>query len=58
MFKMPSGSFPIFVLSNYTTFSQTQTGATVPLRGNLGPKRLKGTIKPKLKCRGFTDQGL
>jgi hypothetical protein len=28
---MLSGSFPIFSLSNHTTFSQTQTGATVPL---------------------------
>jgi hypothetical protein len=31
-FKTLSGSSPIFALSNYTTFSQTQTGATVPLR--------------------------
>ncbi len=31
MFKMASGSFPIFALSNHTTLSQTQTGATVPL---------------------------
>jgi hypothetical protein len=29
---MLSGSFPIFALSNHTTFSQAQTGATVPLR--------------------------
>ncbi len=29
---MLSGSFPIFALSNHTTFSQTQTGATVPLK--------------------------
>jgi hypothetical protein len=29
---MLSGSFPIFALSNHTTFSQTQTGTTVPLR--------------------------
>jgi hypothetical protein len=28
---MLSGSFPIFALSNYTTLSQTQTGATVHL---------------------------
>ncbi len=28
---MLSGSFPIFALSNHTTFSQTQTGATVPI---------------------------
>jgi hypothetical protein len=28
---MLSGSFPIFALSNNTTFSQTETGATVPL---------------------------
>jgi hypothetical protein len=28
---MLSGSSPIFVLSNHTTCSQTQTGATVPL---------------------------
>jgi hypothetical protein len=41
MFKMPRGYFSIFVLSNYTTFSVTQTVATVPLRGNLGPERLK-----------------
>jgi hypothetical protein len=26
------GSFPIFALSNHTPFSQTQTGATVPLK--------------------------
>ncbi len=31
MFKVLSGSFPIFALSNHTTFSQTQTGVTVPL---------------------------
>jgi hypothetical protein len=31
MFKMLSGSFPIFVLSSHTTCCQTQTGATVPL---------------------------
>jgi hypothetical protein len=30
--KMFSSSSPIFALSNHTTFSQTQTGATVPLR--------------------------
>jgi hypothetical protein len=30
-FLMLSGSFPIFAPSNHTTFSQTQTGATVPL---------------------------
>jgi hypothetical protein len=58
MFKMPSSSFPIFVLSKYTTFSQTQTGATVSLRGYLGPKRQKGTIKQKVKCRGSTIQRL
>jgi hypothetical protein len=29
--KAISGSSPIFALSNYTTSSQTQTGATVPL---------------------------
>jgi hypothetical protein len=28
--KALSGSSPIFALSNYTTFDQTQTGATVP----------------------------
>ncbi len=28
---MLSGSSPIFALSNHTTCSQTQTGATVPL---------------------------
>jgi hypothetical protein len=32
MFKMLSGSFAIFVLSNHTTCCQTQTGATVPLK--------------------------
>jgi hypothetical protein len=31
MFKMLSGSFPILALSNHTTFSRTQSGATVPL---------------------------
>jgi hypothetical protein len=31
-FKSISGSSPIFALSNYTTFSQTQIGATVPLK--------------------------
>jgi hypothetical protein len=30
--KTISGFSPIFALSNYTTFGQTQTGATVPLR--------------------------
>jgi hypothetical protein len=30
-FKVISGSSPIFALSNFTTFSQTQIGATVPL---------------------------
>jgi hypothetical protein len=29
---MLSGSFPIFALSNHTTFNQTQTGVTVPLK--------------------------
>jgi hypothetical protein len=29
---MLSGSSPVFVLSNHTTFSQTQTGTTVPLK--------------------------
>jgi hypothetical protein len=29
--KTLSGSSPFFALSNKTTFSQTQTGATVPL---------------------------
>ncbi len=29
---MFSGAFPIFALSNHTAFSQTQTGATVPLK--------------------------
>jgi hypothetical protein len=28
---MLSGSFPTFALSNNTTLSQTETGATVPL---------------------------
>ncbi len=31
MLKTLSGSSPIFALSNPTTCSQTQTGATVPL---------------------------
>jgi hypothetical protein len=43
MFKMFSGSFAIFVLSNHTTCCQTQIGATVPLmalRGLiLGPQK-------------------
>ncbi len=30
---MLSGSFPIFALSNHTTFRQTQPDATVPLKG-------------------------
>ncbi len=30
-FKTLSASSPIFALSNHTTCSQTQTGATVPL---------------------------
>jgi hypothetical protein len=29
--KALSGSSSVFALSNHTTFSQTQTGATVPL---------------------------
>jgi hypothetical protein len=32
MLKMLSSSFPIFALSNHTTFSKTQTNVTVPLR--------------------------
>jgi hypothetical protein len=32
--KMLSRSSPIFVLSNHATFSQTQTGATVPLKAS------------------------
>jgi hypothetical protein len=36
--KTLSGSSPIFALSIHTTFSQTQTGATVPLSS---PKVLK-----------------
>jgi hypothetical protein len=31
--KTLSSSSPVFALSNHTTFSQTQTGATVPLSG-------------------------
>jgi hypothetical protein len=34
---MLSGSFPIFALSNHTTFSQTQSGATVPLKISYAP---------------------
>jgi hypothetical protein len=34
-FKRLSGSSPVFALSNLTTFSQTQTGATVPLSPSL-----------------------
>jgi hypothetical protein len=30
--KTLSGSSPIFALSNHTTCSQTQAGATVPLK--------------------------
>ncbi len=33
--KTLSGSSPIFALSFHTTFSQTQTGATVPLKKHL-----------------------
>jgi hypothetical protein len=33
--KTLSGSSPIFALSIHTTFSQTQTGATVPLTANV-----------------------
>ncbi len=32
IFKILSGPSPIFALSFYTTVSQTQTGATVPLK--------------------------
>jgi hypothetical protein len=32
---MLSGSYPIFALSNHTTFSQTQTSAIVPLSSTL-----------------------
>ncbi len=32
---MLSGFFPIIALSNHSTFSQTQTDATVPLNINL-----------------------
>jgi hypothetical protein len=47
-FVMLSGSFPIFSLSNHTTFSQTQTGATVPLKmflsspGDHNPRNNRG----------------
>jgi hypothetical protein len=34
--KTLSGSSPIFALSIHTTFSQTQTGATVPLSVKTG----------------------
>jgi hypothetical protein len=34
-FKTLSGSSPVFVLSNHTTFSQTQTGAIVPLSDDM-----------------------
>jgi hypothetical protein len=34
IFKTLSGSSPIFALSIHTTFNQTQTDATVPLRVN------------------------
>jgi hypothetical protein len=54
IFKMLSGSSPIFALSNHATFSQTQTGATVPLRafpsgcrpkpGNFHPFSVKGRV--------------
>jgi hypothetical protein len=33
--KNPSGSSPYYFLSHHTTFSQTQTGATVPLKTGL-----------------------
>ncbi len=32
LLKTISGASPIFALSNETTFIQTQTGATVPLK--------------------------
>jgi hypothetical protein len=40
MLKTFSGSSPIFALSIYTTFSQTQIGATVPLN-QIGPSEEK-----------------
>jgi hypothetical protein len=40
MFKMLSGSFAIFVLSNHTTCCQTQIGATVPLKKTQGFKKM------------------
>jgi hypothetical protein len=49
---MLSGSYAIFALSNHTTFSQTQTGATVPLSMiNPTPRpRLTGAM---LECSAF-----
>jgi hypothetical protein len=41
--KTISSSSPIFALSNYTTFGQTQTGATVPLNTDLKETALDTT---------------
>jgi hypothetical protein len=53
---MLSCSSPIFALSNHTTFSQTQTGATVPLsitrlRGNaaIGSTEKSSKVLPQTK---------
>jgi hypothetical protein len=46
---MLSGSSTVFALSNHTTFSQTQTGATVPLTIDLPYQFIKyglGTNNP------------
>ncbi len=49
---MLSGSFPIFALSNHTTFSQTQTDATVPL------KEICGFLAIPIKTWEFREQNI
>jgi hypothetical protein len=49
--KMLSGSSPIFALSNHITCSQTQTGATVPLK-TIGQPLGTATVKQYRKAAG------
>jgi hypothetical protein len=49
---MLSCSYPIFALSNHTTFSQTQTGATVALKEELACRKSSPENAEKPVC-GF-----
>jgi hypothetical protein len=49
--KMLSGSSPIFALSNHTTCSQTQTGATVSLKEPNAQPSIKVARQAPLRIR-------